>query len=412
MPLEADEKDILAILRPNKYKSDICASIGPEDVRRSLAGPIGTKRLKDIVKHGEKVAIITSDITRPVPSKAILPPLLDELSEAGAAPDDIMIVFALGNHRKHTDEEKRYLVGDDIFNKYTCLDSDQTDTVSLGKTSAGTPVDIFRTVASADRRICIGNIEYHYFAGYSGGLKAIMPGVSTRSAIQSNHSMMIDDNACAGRILDNPVRADLEEVTKFLPVDFIVNVVLDEKKRILRAFAGHCIDAHRQGCKFLDSIYQVPLDRPADVVIVSAGGYPKDINIYQAQKALDNAKTAVRGGGVIILAAECAEGYGEKVFERWFNDFTAPDVIISEIKRNFELGGHKAAAIAMVAEKCSIYLVSGMPSDKVEKMFMKPFDNLQDAYDHALESAGSQSSTVVIPFGGSTMPVVARSIKW
>lgn len=274
----------------------------------------------------------------------------------------------------------------------------------MGTTTMGTPVDIFTPVAKADRRICLGNIEYHYFAGYSGGAKAIMPGVSTRAAIQSNHSAMVKAEARAGAMDDNPVRQDIEEVVDYCPIDFILNVVLDEKKKIIKAVAGHHIKAHREGCKFLDSLYKIAIPERADIVITTPGGYPKDINLYQAQKALDNAKHAVKDGGVVILLAACTEGLGEEVFERWMLNASSIDSTIDDIQKNFELGGHKAAAISLVNKKAQIYLVSDMEADFVEKLFLKPFSEVNDALDCAFKKLGKDAKVLLMPFGGSTLP--------
>ena len=187
------------------------------------------------------------------------------------------------------------------------MDSDPDDCVSYGMTSRGTPVDITRIVAEADRRILLGNIEYHYFAGYSGGAKAIMPGVSTRAAIQANHSRMVLPEAKAGALETNPLRMDIEEAGAMVGIDFILNVVLSEHKEILKAVAGDAVKAHREGCRFLDKLYRKELKAPADIVLVSQGGAPKDLNLYQTQKALDNAKHAVKDGGVIILIGSCKD---------------------------------------------------------------------------------------------------------
>ncbi len=184
-----------------------------------------------------------------------------------------------------------------------------------------------------------------------------------------------------------------------------MNVVLDEKKNIIKAVAGDYIKAHRQGCVFLDSIYKVKIKERADIVIVSAGGYPKDINLYQAQKALDNSKHAVKKGGVIILLAECSEGLGEKVFERWMISSKSPCDMVEKIKKQFELGGHKAAAICMVLNDADIYLVSDMQKDFVEKIFLKPYETLESAFRAALEKTGRNSKVIVMPYGGSTLPV-------
>jgi len=389
------------VLKPNETTQELT---GTEEVVRALHNPIGSQRLKKIVKKGESVCIITSDITRPMPTKLVLPGILDELSAAGVSDDDITIVFALGNHRAHTEEEKRYLAGDEIYERINCVDADQSRVVNLGTTSFGTPVDIFEVVAKADRLVCLGNIEYHYFAGYSGGAKAVMPGVSTAKAIQANHSRMVEDTSAAGKIDGNNVRADIDEVAKFVKIDFILNVVLDEKKRIIKAVAGDYIEAHRQGCTFLDTLYKVKIEQKADIVLVSAGGYPKDINMYQAQKAIDNAKHAVRDGGIIILVASCAEGLGEEVFERWMREATSPGEMVEKISRQFELGGHKAAAIGMVQAKANIFIVSDMDADFVRSLFFEPFDCAQTAMDTALERKGEAARVIVMPYGGSTLP--------
>lgn len=243
--VEIQDKLVMDILKPNKVELGLT---GAEEVKRSLQSPIGTKELSEIVKKGEKIVIITSDITRPLPSYKIIPSILDELYEIGVNKEDITIVFALGSHRPHTKEEMIQLVGERVYNEVSCIDSDANDCIRMGMTKAGTPVDIFRLVAEADRRICIGNIEFHYFAGYSGGAKAIMPGVSTPSAIQANHSKMILEDAKAGNLVNNPVRDDLNEAINYCPIDFIVNVVLDEKKEIIHSVAGDFIEAHREGC--------------------------------------------------------------------------------------------------------------------------------------------------------------------
>ncbi|MDO4547252.1 MAG: nickel-dependent lactate racemase, partial [Clostridia bacterium] len=353
--VEVDDKNLLQVLTPNPVEIELT---GEAEVIRAINAPIGSPRLRDIVKPGEKIAIVTSDITRPMPTYVVMPALLDEIYSAGVKPEDITLVFALGSHRKHTPAEIEKLAGVRAFSEIKCVDGDRDDCVHLGTTANGTPVDIVRVVAEADRRICLGNIEYHYFAGYSGGAKAIMPGVSTREAIQRNHSLMVKPEACAGNLEGNPLRRDIEEAVAMCGADFILNVVLDEHKHIVKAVAGDVTLAHRAGCAFLDKMYQKPIESRADIVLVSQGGAPKDLNLYQTQKALDNAKHAVRDGGVIVLIGSCREGLGERVFEEWMMSAPNASSMIDRVRRDFQLGGHKAAAIAMVLEKADIYLVS------------------------------------------------------
>ena len=400
-PLTIPEGIQTTVLTPNpvSHKGE------PEEaVRGALANPIGTPRLGEIVKPGEKIAIVTSDVSRPMPTWAVMPALLDELYAAGVRKEDLTLVFALGSHRKQTEEEQRRLAGERAFSEIRCVDSDPADVVHLGTTARGTPVDIFRPVATADRVICLGNIEFHYFAGYSGGVKAVMPGCATREAIQANHRRMVEAAACAGHLEGNPVREDLEEAGKMLGVDFILNVVLDEHKKIVYAVAGDIIKAHRAGCRFLDTLYAVKIEERADIVVVSQGGAPKDLNLYQTQKALDNAKHAVKDGGIIVLVGSCKEGLGESHFEEWIRAATCPHDLVERIGREFILGGHKAAAIAMVEERAKIFLVSQQSPDFAESVFMTPFSTVQEAFDAALAEKGSGARVIVMPYGGSTLP--------
>lgn len=401
--VEVPEKNLIGVLRA---KPAPAIASEEEEVRRALREPVGAPPLRQVVRPGEKIAVITSDITRPMPTRKVMPALLDELYAAGVKPEDITLVFALGSHRRQTDEERRRLAGERAWNEIRCVDCDPDDCVHLGVTSAGTPVDITRVVAEADRRICLGNVEYHYFAGYSGGAKAIMPGCSTRAAIQSNHSMMVRAEAAAGNLKTNPVRRDIEEAAALCGIDYILNVVLGEHKEILRAAAGDVTLAHRELCAFLDKIYLNELPQAADIVLVSQGGAPKDLNLYQTQKALDNARHAVRQGGIIILIGSCREGLGERVFEQWMTTSPSPEAMIERIGRDFQLGGHKAAAIAITLQKAKIFLVSELEDNFVRSIFLTPQPSAQAALEQAFRELGGDASVLAMPFGGSTLPRV------
>lgn len=403
--VEIPEKNIIKILRANPAPQD-AGPAGEEAVREALAHPIGSPALKEILRPGEKIAIMTSDISRPMPTWDVMPALLDELYEAGADPSDITLIFARGSHRGQTEEERKHLAGERAWREIRCIDSDPEACIHLGTTSRGTPIDIMETVARADRRICVGNIEYHYFAGYSGGAKALFPGVSTPEVIQANHSMMVDERAHAGNMDNNPLRQDIDEAAAVCGIDFILNVVLDEHKKIVHAVAGDVKEAHRAGCAFLDSLYQVEIPEKADIVIVSQGGAPKDANLYQTQKALDNAKHAIKDGGTIIVVGSCHEGMGSAVFEEWMTAAERPEDLIERIRVNFRLGGHKAAAIAQILKRADISLVSEMEPDFVRSIFMEPFDQLEPAFAKAMSKHGPEARIIVMPFGGATLPVM------
>jgi nickel-dependent lactate racemase len=263
-------------------------------------------------------------------------------------------------------------------------------------------------VLEADVRVCLGALEYHYFVGYSGGYKAIIPGASGLDTIKANHRMMTAPGAVPGKWDGNPAREDIDEAGKMVGADFILNVVLDGSKRVASVVAGHPVIAHREGCARLDAFGRVTVEQPVDVVVVSAGGYPKDINLYQAQKALDSARHIVRPGGIILLVADCGEGMGNPTFEEWMTAASGPDEMIARIQKEFVLGGHKAAAVAMAMKQAEIYLISAMPDEFARSIGFHPFDTLKQALGHALARAGGRATVAVIPDGGSLLAAVAE----
>lgn len=378
-----------------------------EVLRQALEHPIGTVRLRQLARPGQKVAIVTSDMTRPCPSDKLLPPILAELNAAGVPDADITVVIALGLHRAQAPAELEEMLGPEVCRRVRVLNHDPEQVVRLGLTSRGTPVEFFRPLVEADLRVCLGNLEFHYFAGFSGGAKAILPGCASKATVNANHALMVQPGAVAGKIDGNPVRADLEEGVAMLGADFILNVVVDGHHQITGAVAGHAEHAHRQGCEMVIQRGSVSIPQLADVVVVSAGGYPKDVNMYQAQKALDNAVHAVRQGGVIIWVAECVEGLGGKTFESWLREAGEPDKVLERIQREFVLGGHKAAAIAAVLKRAAVYLVSGLEEKVLAGSGLVPFIDLDEALRAALDQLGPQAQVLTLPYGGSVLPVLA-----
>lgn len=375
-------------------------------IRRAMAQPIASPRLRELVKPGQKVVVLASDITRPCPTHLMLPEVMAELDEAGVDRENATVVFGLGIHRGHTPEERRRLAGEQMYDSVRCIDSDPDDVVRVGTTRRGTPVDVFRTVVEADIRVALANIDPHYFAGYSGGSKSLVPGVCGRATIEANHSLMLEPGAAPGRLNGNPVRGDIEEAAALVGIDFILNVILDESKTVVGAVAGHVTHAHRQGCGLADRMFKVTIPGRAAIVVASPGGHPKDLNVYQAQKALDNAAQAVRPGGVIVLVASCVEGYGERVFEEWITAAASPASVVERIRRQFQLGGHKAAAIARVAMESRIFLVSDLPETMVRRLWMEPFPSAQAALDAALHDQDPGAQVILMPYAGSTLPAV------
>lgn len=380
----------------------------PEGIllHRTLEVPYGLPRLSQLARRGQRVVILVSDVTRPCPTARVLPHLLSELAVAGVEDKDIHIVFAIGSHRHHTRAEQAHLVGESTFRRIRCEDADREQCVDVGRTTRGTPVQVFRPVVEADWRVYVGNIEYHYFAGYTGGAKALLPGVCSLETISANHSWMVHDSAVAGRIKGNPVREDIEEAATLVGPAFLYDVVLDGQRRIVEAVAGDVTLAHRQGCRKVDDLYRVPLDQRADIVLASAGGWPKDINLYQAHKALENAAHAVQDGGIIILVAECRDGIGHPRFAEWLTCGDTPDALLQRLQKQFVLGGHKAAAIAKILRRARIFLVSALDAELVRRAGFVPFTSAQAALDAARNEMGHATLLAVMPHAGSTLPAI------
>lgn len=366
-------------------------------IHRALEKPFASKRLFELANGRGSAAVLVSDITRPSPSYKFLPFLIEELKEAKIS--DIRIFFGLGIHRNQTDEEKKRLVGQRVADKVeTLADHDNKKCQLVGRTKAGTPVEVFEEALNCDLLIATGNLEYHYFAGYSGGAKAVMPGICSRNTIETNHSMMLNDTAVAGKFKDNPIRQDIEEVGKIVGIDFLFNVILDNHKNIIAAVAGKNNEAYLEGIKIYNNFYKKVVNQKADVVITSPGGYPKDISLYQAQKALDNVKGIVKEEGEIILISSCEEGYGEKTFENWMKDSKDFEGLDARIKEKFVLGGHKAVALSKLLSRTRVLLYSCFTEKETENMGFVKLHDVQDYLNKKIAS-DKDLKIIIVPGG-------------
>jgi nickel-dependent lactate racemase len=392
------DRNLAGVILPNELTG---VDDEKAEIRRALENPIGSPRLREKVKKGMKVVVIISDATRPCPSYRFLTILLDEINAGGVPDSDITVIIALGSHRNSTLEERKYLLGP-AFGRVRCIDHDKNDCKYIGTSSFGHKLSIFREVVDADFIVCTGNTEYHYFAGYSGGVKAVLPGCASHDTIEINHAMMVSPKAETGS-LDSPIRQEIDEVPGMLDIGFLLDVVLNSRKEIVAAVAGDVMKAHREGIKYVDRMYCVKVPK-ADIVITSAGGYPKDINMYQAQKAMDNSKHVVKAGGTMILLAQCTECLGNDVFACWVDEATTIEAQARRMDERFELGGHKASVIAKTAMKCDIVLVSEIPEDTVRRMFLIPAGSPQEALDAALKKYGPDATVLVSPYGGMVLP--------
>ncbi len=379
------------------------------EVERALKEPIGSKRLCEIAKPESKVAIVVDDATRKAPSEVMLLPVLAELNLAGVKDENVTVIFGCGTHRTVKPEEATVLLGAEALKRVKTISHDcrAQDLVYVGTTKThGNKVQVNRVFAEADVKLLLGDVGFHYYAGYGGGRKSVLPAVCGEETIKQNHAMLLHANARTGVLEDNPVHRDMTEAARLARIDFIVNVVANKKGEIVKAFAGDLEQAFLEAVKLVDEMYRIIVDRRADIIVVSAGGHPADMNLYQAYKALDNALDAVKRGGVIILVAECPEGHGNQVFYDWMTRLGDLKNVEREIKRNFVLGGHKAYYLLKALQNHQIILVSSLPDYYATSIFkLKTARAVNDAFAEALKIAGSASRVWVMPQGSFTLPV-------
>jgi lactate racemase len=375
----------------------------------ALENPIGTAPLREIVRPGERVAIVVNDITRLTRTDLMLPPIVTALNACGVPDGDIFIVFALGIHRRQTDEERRGILGAEIYSRIRSFDhiaTDDANLVEIGTTSFGNRVEINREVWDADRIILTGEIIYHLIAGYSGGRKSLAPGVAGFRTTTFNHRMIFDRNCRSGKLDGNPAHEDLLEACRMADPDFMVNVVLSPDGKLIRVVAGHYDLAHREGCRTVDSMLRVEVEAPYDLIVASAGGFPMDIDLRQAHKGLENACQALRPGGAILFYAECANGAGIRSFEeyvyRYRNDFEMREAL----SREFVVGGHKAYWVARLGRLFDVHLVSGLDGDFVRCCHFKPVAAAEHegVLRNLVERAGPGARVAVVPYSGVTLP--------
>ena len=383
------------------------------EIERALNEPIGTQRLSELAKPDQKVAIVVNDQTRSTPSHLIVPPVLDELNKAGVKDSDITIIIGCGSHRPATIEEMKTLLGEKTVQrvKITSHDYRAKDLVYLGRTKTHlTKVYVNKVFDEANLRILTGDIGLHYYAGYTGGRKSVLPAVSGEESIQHNHSMIMHPKARTGVLEGNPIHEDMVEAARLAKADFIVNIVTNSRRELVKAYAGDLEQAFYEGAKLVDEMYKVPIERRADIVIVSPGGHPHDIDLYQAYKGLDNALEAVKRGGVIIWAAECPEGHGNEVFYEWMTKYKELKEMETEIKRHFRLGGHKAYYLLKALQRVRVILVSLMPDYYAASVFqLRTARAMNDALRDAFDITGKDGKVWAMPYGNITLPVMKTS---
>lgn len=359
----------------------------------------------------QTVAIAINDKTRPVPHYALLKPLITYLNSMGISNSQIIFIIASGTHRPmRSDEFPEILPEELLANGHTTLAHDcdnQDDLKFLGDTPAGTPVWVNKYFYAADLRIVIGNLEPHHFMGFSGGVKTASVGLCGQKTIQHNHAFITHPDARLGCYSENPMRQDVEEIGKLIGVHYAVNAILNKDKKLVHALAGAPLAVMAAGIPLSRSVCQVPVDKQYDIVIASCGGHPKDINLYQAQKAQTNASLITKDGGTIILVAQCPEGVGSQGYWEFMQGVKDNNGAIEKFTNTpFRIGPHKAFLFARIAKRLNTIVVSDMPDNTIKKLLLTPAKNLPKALHLAFLNSPPDPSIAVLPHAVATVPLV------
>lgn len=386
-----------------------------ERLKSAIKSPIGSKPLSAIARGKNSACIVICDITRPVPNKLILPPILATLEESGIQRKNISILIATGIHRPNLGNELNYLVGEEIASNYRIVNhfAREKDTHTyLGKTSRGTDVFVDSTYIESDLKITTGFIEPHLMAGFSGGRKLICPGISSLDTVRVMHSPKILEhpNAREGVIQGNPFHEESLEIARMAGMDFIINVALNENKQMTGIFAGDMERAHEQGVAFVRKQVGDTVSEPVDIVITTSAGYPLDATFYQSIKGMTAALPIVKQGGTIIIAAECQEGLGSPEFSKLLRETSDIDLFMKDIYREdyFVVDQWQFEEFAKVLRKVDVYFYSdGIVGEDKDRIFTTPIDSVEKGIELALERHGQNAKIAVIPKG----PYILAELK-
>ncbi len=383
----------------------------------ALDHPIASPPLEEFLFSAKRVTVVIPDRTRLSGLRVALPIILERIERCGIPPDAITLFFATGTHAGQTDEERIGLIGAEIAQRYRITENEcrRFDRYFLlGRTALGTDVWINEHVTSADRVIAVGAIVHHYFAGFGGGPKLLLPGSTSYSSAAENHRRTITSDGhfhtrCRdGNVDGNPVAEDIMDAVQFFPPTFYIGTIIDDANRINQAVCGDIIQAHRRGCEIVHEANVVHIDGLADCTIVSAGGFPRDINFIQAHKALHKAHYATKDNGVIICVAQCPEGIGSKEFMRWFS-YHSEEEMVDAMLSSYSMNAHTALSVFRKTRRHRIHLVSQLDPSDVESIGMRHENSLQSAVDSVVTLLPDHPRTFVIENGSRVLPVLSPS---
>jgi lactate racemase len=406
-------KETVSFELPARWKAAVLKHSEPpplplkEAVLASLARPIQSRPFEEWLRPLKEVLVIVPDVTRYAGIEKVLPVLYDAFLQHVK----VRILFALGNHRKQTEQEQRDILSDYIYERVPSSDHDCFDRnvlTSVGFTGSNLEVLLNSSLIRADGAIVTGSINFHYLAGFGGGRKSIFPGISGYETILGIHRKVFHKDrvgkhemARSGILEGNPMHEEIMEGIALVGTPlFLINTVLDDKKNLLNLFAGHIASAHREGCTWYKEHFGVHVTEKADVVIVSSGGFPKDINFIQAHKAMEHAMGAVKKNGTIIVAGECRDGLGNQDFLKWF-DYATSGEMEPHVRTADKVYAQTAYATRMKAEACNFLFVSKLEEGHLRKMGITPKETLKDAIDAADDGKGKLC--YIIPDGSNTL---------
>lgn len=408
-----DENNLIDVIKGNELKVDKSED---QIIQEALCNPIDSPRLKEIVNEGEKICIVIPDLTRVWQKTHIyLHKIVDELKAGGVKDEDILFISAVGSHRKQTKEEHDILLGEKLAGKYEVIDHDCYDAdnlVYLGKTTYGNPVSVNKRALDCDHIIMAGGIVYHFLAGFGGGRKYVLPGISSYNTIMKNHALSLADklgegkneDAKSGKLNGNPIHEDMIQAAAFIRPTFIFNVITNDGK-IVSAVSGNYVTAHLAGCKIVEEIDSVVIKEKADLVIGTAGGFPKDINFYQSIKTILNTREAVKEGGTIIIVSECSEGLGgnEDVQNILLNFNNIIDRE-KELRREYSISKDVGYIFCETANKFDVIFVSELDPELLKKANIKVVKTLDEALEITYNEKGNNLKTYVMPYAANTFP--------
>ncbi len=417
MDVTVPDENLIGIIQkdvPDQEKSE------EEVILESLANPIGRPRLSEMVKPGQTVAIVVSDITRLWQRMPFyLPYIVDELNRSGIEDKDIRFICALGFHRPLSREEHVKILGEKLAPRFQMHDhvcEDKDNLTHLGETKRGTPVYINKIAMDSDHIVLTGCCTYHPFVGWGGGKKSLLPGIAGFDTIQANHRMCLTDELGGGQrdvvrnanFVGNPVHEDMMDTAAFVDPSFMFNVIMGYNGKIAHAVAGHYDEAHNVGCKIVEDIYGCPIDELADLTISSQGGFPKDIEFYQTGKAIYHTVDSLKPGGTMIVLSDCAEGLGPEHARFIFQDFENTLEREKSVRELFSVPKYVSYYICEASDKYDIIVVSSIDPELLAKTRIRVARTVEEALEMTYKEKGKDLRTYLMPLGSAVLPILQK----